>query len=110
MSEVFSIEIVPALAAEARERLCRLGFDHVHVRSADGHAGWPEQAPFDAIIVTCAPEEIPPRLVDQLAEGGRMIIPVGGEGAQELILLEKYKGELLQRRVMQVRFVPMTSL
>jgi protein-L-isoaspartate(D-aspartate) O-methyltransferase len=106
--EVFTIEIVPALAAQAADTLHRLHFENVHVRCADGHRGWPEHAPFDAIIVTCAPEAIPVPLEDQLAEGGRMIIPVGGPGVQELILLQKIDGTLSRQRVMQVRFVPMT--
>jgi protein-L-isoaspartate(D-aspartate) O-methyltransferase len=109
VQEVFTIEIVPGLAGEAAQRLARLGFENIHVRCGDGHRGWPEHAPFDAIIVACAPEEIPAALVEQLAEGGRMIIPVGGAGAQELVLLEKHDGMLSRQRVMQVRFVPMTG-
>ncbi len=109
VSEVCTIEIVEPLAARAAETLHRLGYDNVQVRSGDGHRGWPEESPFDSIIVTCAPEEIPAPLVEQLREGGRMIIPVGERGAQELILLEKHNGELRRKSVMCVAFVPMTG-
>ena len=81
----------------------------MHVKAGDGYKGWPEQAPFDAVIVTCAPDQVPQPLVDQLKEGGRMIIPVGSFGDQELYLLEKKNGELQQRAVLPVRFVPMTG-
>ena len=108
--EVFGIEIVEPLAARAAKTLRHLGFRNVHVRCGDGHLGWPESAPFDAIIVTCAPEEIPEQLVEQLVEGGRMMIPLGSqEKAQELLLLKKIDGVLSRQRVMQVRFVPMTG-
>ncbi len=109
VKEVFSIEIIEALAVEAAERLCRLGYANVHVRHGDGHQGWPEMAPFDAIIATCAPEEIPDALAEQLREGGHMAIPVGGRGVQDLIVLTKGEGSLRQSKVMQVRFVPMTG-
>lgn len=108
--EVFTIEIVEPLAARAAETLRRLGCDNVRVRCGDGHSGWPEESPFDSIIVTCAPENIPAPLVEQLREGGRMIIPVGGQGAQELILLEKHDGVLQRQSVMRVAFVPMTGV
>ena len=91
------------------QTLRRLGYDNVRVRHGDGQRGWPEEAPFDSIIVTCAPEEIPAPLVGQLQDGGRMIIPVGARGAQELILLEKEGGVLRQEKVMRVAFVPMTG-
>jgi protein-L-isoaspartate(D-aspartate) O-methyltransferase len=107
--EVYSMEIVEPLAAEAAARLRMLGYTHVHTRCGDGHLGWPEEAPFDAIIVTCAPQEIPAPLVAQLREGGRMMIPVGAPGVQELLLLTKEDGELRQFKTMQVRFVPMTG-
>ena len=109
VEEVFSIEIVEALGRRAAADLARLGFDNVRVRTGDGYAGWPEEAPFDAIIVTCAPDHVPAPLVAQLREGGRMIIPVGGPGAQELILLEKRGGKVERRAVLPVRFVPMTG-
>jgi protein-L-isoaspartate(D-aspartate) O-methyltransferase len=109
VKEVFSIEIVEALAIGAAERLRRLGYDNVQVRHGDGHLGWPERAPFDAIIATCAPKEIPEALVEQLREGGHMAIPVGHRGVQDLIVLTKEEGSLRQNKVMQVRFVPMTG-
>jgi protein-L-isoaspartate(D-aspartate) O-methyltransferase len=82
----------------------------VFVRIGDGYQGWPEAAPFDAIMVTCAPDHVPRPLVEQLKEGGRMIIPVGPLGDQQLYLLEKRSGEVRQRAVLPVRFVPMTGL
>lgn len=106
---VYTIEIFGALAASARERLERLGYDNVVVRHADGHFGWSEEAPFDAVIVTAAPSYIPPALVEQLVPGGRMVIPVGSiYGAQNLILIEKDAGgQVTTRSLMPVRFVPM---
>jgi protein-L-isoaspartate(D-aspartate) O-methyltransferase len=109
VAEVYSIEIVVPLAERARETLHRLGCRNVQVRAGDGYLGWPERAPFDAVIVTCAPERVPPPLVDQLREGGRMIVPVGGGFEQELVLLEKRGREVRQRAVLPVRFVPMTG-
>jgi protein-L-isoaspartate(D-aspartate) O-methyltransferase len=81
----------------------------VHVKVGDGYKGWLEHAPFDAVIVTCAPDHVPKPLIDQLKEGGRMIIPVGGFGDQDLYLLEKKNGQLERRAVSAVRFVPMTG-
>lgn len=108
--EVFTNEIVEALGREAGATLQRLGFTNVHARVGDGYLGWPEAAPFDAIIVTCAPEKIPQPLIEQLKEGGRMIIPVGPErGAQELHMLRKDGGKVRQTAVLPVRFVPMTG-
>lgn len=107
--EVFSIEIVAPLADRAAKDLRRLGFGNVHVRSGDGYSGWPDAAPFDAVIVTCAPDHVPLSLLDQLKTGGRMIIPIGIQGGvQELHVLEKRAGKILQKSVMEVRFVPMT--
>jgi protein-L-isoaspartate(D-aspartate) O-methyltransferase len=107
---VWSIELVEPLARRAETDFHRLGFTHVKVRCGDGHLGWPEAAPFDAIIVTCAPEEVPPALVAQLKEGGRMIIPVGSQwGAQELVLLRKTPAGLERKPVLPVRFVPMVK-
>ena len=105
--EVYSIEIVAPLAESAARRLRRLDYA-VHVRNADGYHGWPEKAPFDAIIVTCAAGEIPPPLLAQLAPGGRMVIPVGGRFAtQSLMLVEKdADGKAAARSLMAVRFVP----
>jgi protein-L-isoaspartate(D-aspartate) O-methyltransferase len=90
--------------------LQRLGYGNVQVRAGDGYLGWPEAAPFDAIIVTCAPEQVPQALVDQLKVGGRMMIPVGPTvGAQELYLLRKRPNGLETKAVLPVRFVPMVS-
>jgi protein-L-isoaspartate(D-aspartate) O-methyltransferase len=108
--EVFSIEIVEQLGEQAAEVLKRLGYKNVSVRVGDGYRGWREEAPFDAIIVTCAPDAVPEPLVHQLAEGGRMIIPVGPEGkAQQLVLLKKRHGKMHQQEILPVRFVPMTG-
>ncbi len=105
-AEVYSIEIIPTLAAEAKERLESLGYHNVHVSHGDGYKGWPEHAPFDVIIVTAAPPEVPAALIEQLKVGGRMVIPVG-ESVQELLFIEKTKAGTLQRKLMPVRFVPM---
>jgi len=105
---VYTIEIIPDLAATARERLRRMGCTVVQVRTGDGYQGWPEHAPFDAIIVTCAPDHVPGPLVEQLKEGGRMVIPVGPEsGPQTLYLLEKQQGTLISTGVVPVKFVPL---
>jgi protein-L-isoaspartate(D-aspartate) O-methyltransferase len=107
VAEVYSIEIIAPLAKNAETTLRRLGYKNVHVKTGDGYKGWPEHAPFDSIIVTCAPERVPQPLLDQLKEGGRMIIPVGVKFAQELYLFEKKNGRLQQSAVLPVRFVPM---
>ncbi len=107
-AEVCSIEIVEPLAREAGERLARLGYRNVSVRAGDGYAGWPEKAPFDAILVTAAPPEIPGPLLAQLGPGGRLVAPVG-EGEQDLVLVERTAGGLVRRSVAPVRFVPMTG-
>ncbi|MHB9008121.1 MAG: protein-L-isoaspartate(D-aspartate) O-methyltransferase [Limisphaerales bacterium] len=109
VAEVYTIEIVPELAARAANDLERLGYRNVRVRAGDGYLGWPEAAPFDAVIVTCAPEHVPQPLVDQLREGGRMIIPVGDLGSQSLHRLEKRDGRVLSKSILPVRFVPMTG-
>ena len=109
VAEVYTIEIIEPLAKGAEATLARLGYKNVHVKVGDGYKGWPEHAPFDAVIVTCAPDHVPQPLSDQLKEGGRMIIPVGGFGDQELYLLEKKNGQLEQRAVLPVRFVPMAG-
>jgi len=109
VAEVYTIEIVEDLAKKAAADLQRLGYTNVHVRAGDGYKGWPEAAPFDAIIVTCAPEKVPQPLVDQLKDGGRMIIPVGVGFEQQLVLLRKHNGNLEQKAVLPVRFVPMTG-
>jgi protein-L-isoaspartate(D-aspartate) O-methyltransferase len=109
--DVYTVEIFEALAVSARERLERLGFDNVTNRHADGHFGWPEAAPFDAIIVTAAAGHIPPRLIQQLKPGGRMMIPVGSVyGVQNLIFVRKdEEGRVTTRNILPVRFVPMLS-
>jgi protein-L-isoaspartate(D-aspartate) O-methyltransferase len=107
VDSVYTIEIVPELAQTARQRLTRMGYDNVRVRTGDGYRGWPGRAPFDVIIVTAAPERVPAPLLDQLAEGGRMVIPVGPEGAtQQLTLMTKSDGEITRERITPVRFVP----
>jgi len=109
VSEVYSIEIVAPLAKNAEATLQRLGYKNVHLRIGDGYGGWPEVGPFDAVIVTCAPDKVPQPLVDQLNDAGRMVIPVGARFAQQLYLLEKKNGQLKQSATLPVRFVPMTS-
>ena len=109
VSEVYSIEIVSPLAKSAAKRLDDLGYDNVHVLDGDGYKGWPEHAPFDRIIVTCSPEKIPEPLVEQLREGGRMIIPVGERYQQAFYLLRKTDGKLEQERLISTLFVPMTG-
>ena len=109
VAEVYTIEIVEPLARRAESDLQRLGYKNVKVKAGDGYQGWPEAAPFDTIIVTCAPERIPQPLVDQLKEGGRMIIPVGASHDQQLYLLQKRGKKVEQRAVLPVRFVPMTG-
>ncbi|MEX2270091.1 MAG: protein-L-isoaspartate(D-aspartate) O-methyltransferase [Vicinamibacterales bacterium] len=106
--DVYTIEIVPELAERARDTLARQGFANVHVRAGDGYRGWPEHAPFDRIMVTAAPEEVPQALVDQLAPGGRMVVPVGPRfGDQELRILTKTPNGVVTERSLPVRFVPM---
>ena len=108
-ADVYTVEIVEPLAEMARQTLERLGYKNAQVRHGDGYRGWPEHAPFDAIIVTCAPDKIPPDLVAQLKDGGRMIIPVGGGMNQELVLLRKKGDQIEKQSVLPVRFVPMTG-
>jgi protein-L-isoaspartate(D-aspartate) O-methyltransferase len=105
---VYSIEIVTALAEEARERLARLGYRNVEVRAGDGYAGWPERAPFEAIMVTAAAPRIPEPLKEQLRDGGVLVLPVGQE-SQELIVVTRRGNTFEERRVLPVRFVPMTG-
>jgi protein-L-isoaspartate(D-aspartate) O-methyltransferase len=109
VAKVYSIEVVPELARGASERLGELGYGNVEVRVGDGYAGWPEKAPFDAIVVTAAAPEVPPALVEQLKRGGRMVIPVGERwGAQELMLVSKRADGVVERKnVLPVRFVPL---
>ncbi len=105
-AEVYSVEIVPELAAHAERQLAAVGGPPVHVRAGDGYQGWPEYAPFDVVMVTCAPDQVPQALVDQLKEGGRMIVPVG-EQSQRLVILRKQDGKVSIQEDLPVRFVPM---
>jgi len=107
--EVYTIEIVEPLARRAGETLRRLGYKNIQTRVGDGYKGWPERAPFDAIVVTAAPDHVPPALVEQLAPGGRLVIPVGPQSAvQELLVIEKLPdGRTVETRKLPVRFVPL---
>ena len=106
---VFSIEIIPSLSSSAAAILDTLGYHNVLVETGDGYLGWPEHAPFDGIIVTCAPDSIPAPLVKQLKDNGRMVIPVGNATHQELYLLRKIDDKLHRESIIPVRFVPMTG-
>ena len=106
--EVYTIEIIVPLASTARNRLLELGYQNIKVKAGDGYLGWPEAAPFDAIIITCAPDHIPEPLVEQLKEGGRMVLPVGAY-AQELKKIVKRFGKIETADIIPVLFVPMTG-
>jgi protein-L-isoaspartate(D-aspartate) O-methyltransferase len=106
--EVYSIEIVPSLADNARNLLRELGYKNVQVKTGNGYLGWPEHAPFDAIIVTAAPEQVPQALVDQLAVGGTMVVPVGAE-FQEMVIITRSQSGVVERRTIPVAFVPMVG-
>lgn len=106
--EVYTIEIIPELAEGASKVLSELGYKNIHVKSGNGYLGWPEHAPFDAIVVTAAPDEIPKALVEQLAVGGKMVIPVG-DLYQEMMIVTKTKDGIVEKRTIPVRFVPMTG-
>lgn len=107
-AEVYSIEVIEPLATRAKDVLNSLGYKNIHLKTGDGYQGWEENAPYDAILVTCSPSKIPEPLKLQLAEGGRMVIPVGRQhDIQFLYLLEKHKGKIRQKNVLPVRFVPM---
>jgi protein-L-isoaspartate(D-aspartate) O-methyltransferase len=109
VDQVFTIEIVENLGKRAKADLAKLGYKNVFVKIGDGYQGWPTEAPFDAILVTAAAEQIPQPLIDQLKEGGRMVIPVGKQGAiQELMLIERIKGKIKTTNLGAVRFVPFT--
>ncbi len=109
VQEVYTIEIVESLARRAAQTLKRLKYDNVFVKAGDGFLGWPEKAPFDKIIVTCSPERVPRPLIEQLREGGRMIIPVGQRYQQIFYLLKKQNGQLVQEALKPALFVPMTG-
>lgn len=104
---VYTIEIIESLGKKAKALLAQLGYTNIQVKIGDGYQGWRAFSPFDGIIVTCAPSHIPEPLKEQLAEGGKMVIPVGGRQVQELVLLVKEKGHVEQRSIFPVRFVPM---
>jgi protein-L-isoaspartate(D-aspartate) O-methyltransferase len=106
--EVFSIEYLPALAKDAEKRLASLGYTNVHFRVGDGFRGWPEEAPFDGIIVTAAPERVPRSFIDQLEDGGRLVIPVGTH-YQELFRIIRRGGTTTSEKISDVRFVPMVG-
>jgi protein-L-isoaspartate(D-aspartate) O-methyltransferase len=106
--EVYSIEIIPELADRARATLADLGYRNVNVKAGNGYEGWAEHAPYDAIVVTAAPEEVPQALVEQLAVNGRMVVPVGA-GYQEMVILTKTSSGVVEKRTIPVRFVPMTG-
>ena len=107
--EVYTIEIVPELARRAEAVLRELGKTNVHVRTGDGYAGWPEEAPFDRIIVTAAPQDLPRPLIEQLAPGGRLVVPVGAQGGpQWMTIVDKTSSGVAERRTIPVQFVPFT--
>jgi protein-L-isoaspartate(D-aspartate) O-methyltransferase len=106
-AKVYSMEIVPELAVHAQKALKDEGYGEVKVLRGDGYQGWPEHAPFDVVIVTCAPGKVPQKLVEQLIEGGRMILPVGQPYRQRLVILKKIKGKVKKENDLSVMFVPM---
>ncbi len=109
VSDVYTIEIISELAKRAEITLNKLGFSNIHIKCGNGYHGWQEFAPYNAIIVTCAPDKIPQPLIDQLADEGRIIIPIGKQFDQELVKVTKQHGKLAAERIMSVRFVPMTG-
>ncbi len=110
VQEVYTIEIVPTLAHRAVNTIFRLGYKNIFLKEGDGYAGWKEKEPFDAVLVTCSPDHVPQPLVDQLKPGGIIIIPVGKLATgQNLILLQKKNGQLIQKKLIPVHFVPMTG-
>jgi len=108
VDSVYTIEIVEPLLKSAEKKLDKLGYKNIFCKVGDGYLGWPEASPFDAIIITAAPPRIPEPLIDQLKEGGRMILPVG-EWYQELVLITKKNGKISKKKLLPVRFVPMTG-
>ena len=109
VSQVYSLEIIPQLAQRASQLLEELGYHNVHIRVGDGHRGWPEEAPFDAIIVTAAPGQVPQALLQQLAIGGRLILPLGDAWQQELLLIRRTPQGYERQALLDVAFVPMTG-
>lgn len=112
VTEVYSIDLDPRFVREASERTLRLGYQNVHIKQADGFLGWPEHAPFNAMIMTCSPDAIPKPLIEQLAEGGHIVLPIGGEQRfQELVLFQKRDGKLTEEaRLLPAEFVPMQGI
>jgi protein-L-isoaspartate(D-aspartate) O-methyltransferase len=106
-SKVYSVELVPELAAAARDRLRKLGYSNVTVRQGDGYQGWKEEAPFDRILLTAAPEEVPEALIEQLADRGRLVAPVGSVWSQEVVVIEKSNGSIRRWSAGGVQFIPM---
>jgi len=106
---VFTIEIFESLGKKAKQLFAELNYKNIYSKIGDGYKGWPERAPFDAIIVTCSPSHVPQHLSEQLAEGGKMIIPVGESPVQSLVLLKKKRGKIREENVLPVRFVPMIN-
>jgi len=106
---VYTVEIFDSLGEKAKQLFSELGYNNIKCKIGDGYKGWPQFAPYDAIIVTCSPTHIPKPLKEQLAESGKMIIPVGKYPYQNLVLLEKRKGKIRETKVLPVRFVPMIS-
>jgi protein-L-isoaspartate(D-aspartate) O-methyltransferase len=109
VDSVYTIEIIQPLAESARRTLESLGYDRIQTRVGDGYLGWEAAAPFDGIIVTCAPREIPPPLLEQLKDGGHLVIPYGSSWAQELVLVTRKKDRFERRSIIPVRFVPLTG-
>ena len=109
VKEVYTVEVIPSLAERAKELLTKLGYTNIHYRVGDGTLGWPEEAPFDSILVTAAPAKIPASLEEQLAPGGRLIIPVG-EMFQDLYLVTREKDKFHRQKLLPVRFVPLVTL
>jgi protein-L-isoaspartate(D-aspartate) O-methyltransferase len=107
--EVYSLEILAPLAERARERLARLGYANIFCRQGNGWKGWPEEAPFEGILLAAAPERLPQKLVDQLAPGGRLVLPLGGLRQNLVVIHKDFKGNLEHREIFGVRFVPMTG-
>ena len=108
VSEVYTVEILPQLRERAATVLAKLNYSNIHMRTGNGGMGWPEYAPFDRIIVTAAPEHVPPPLIDQLTDGGRLVIPIGKIN-QDLVIIKKEKTGISRRVTIPVRFVPMTG-
>jgi protein-L-isoaspartate(D-aspartate) O-methyltransferase len=109
VQQVYTIEIVTPLCDQAKEKLAAMNYQNIYIRCGDGYGGWPEASPFDAIIITAAPEAIPKNLVDQLAVGGRMVLPLGGTVQELVLLIKEANGQVRRKDLLPVRFVPMTG-